>query len=103
MFPSINQIDQEDCFSWEEDNLSLAINTDKPTLDMTAGLASSFKDAPMLERTVSGGSQLSQDMQDKGISEEKGPQRQESSNAGSPGMHCTLNSLSEIFTTEQIY
>ena len=42
---SISKIDQEDCFSWEDDHLSLAINIDKANLqlDESAGLASSFK------------------------------------------------------------
>ncbi|XP_052800173.1 late secretory pathway protein AVL9 homolog isoform X2 [Mya arenaria] len=56
---SISKIDQEDCFSWEDDNLSLAINTDKGSLslDESAGLASSFKDMPTLQRNLSEGSQ----------------------------------------------
>ncbi|XP_045168814.2 late secretory pathway protein AVL9 homolog [Mercenaria mercenaria] len=48
---SINQIDREDCFSWEDDKLSLTIDTDKTDhrLDDMAGLASSFKEISVLD------------------------------------------------------
>lgn len=48
---SINQIDLEDCFSWEDDKLSLTIDTDKADhrLDDMAGLASSFKEITVLD------------------------------------------------------
>lgn len=51
---SISQIDLEDCFSWEDDTLSLAIDTDKSEhfLDDSAGLASSFKEISVLDKLL---------------------------------------------------
>ena len=47
---SISQIDREDCFSWEEDRLLLAIDENAKPVDDTAGLVSSFKENSTLEK-----------------------------------------------------
>ena len=47
---SISQIDREDCFSWEEDRLLLAIDETAKPVDDTAGLVSSFKENSTLEK-----------------------------------------------------
>ena len=49
---SIDRIDQEDCFSWEDDRLSLMIDVEKnpQNVDENAGLASSFKEVTVMER-----------------------------------------------------
>lgn len=49
---SISQIDREDCFSWEEDRLLLAIDENAKPVDDTAGLVSSFKEQSPLERQL---------------------------------------------------
>lgn len=49
---SISQIDREDCFSWEEDRLLLAIDENAKPVDDTAGLVSSFKEQSPLDRQL---------------------------------------------------
>ena len=50
---SISQIDREDCFSWEEDRLLLAIDENAKPVDDTAGLVSSFKEPAPIQMLTS--------------------------------------------------
>lgn len=90
---SISQIDREDCFSWEEDRLLLAIDENAKPVDDTAGLVSSFKEQSPLERqfqrmnSQTQSSKLTEEKVEKVVEGEKSEQAdgKEGSRESSPG------------------
>lgn len=78
---SISQIDREDCFSWEEDRLLLAIDETVNSVDDTAGLVSSFKDNSPLDKQFQ--RMNSQSQSEKGEDEKEAKKISEDKNGSS--------------------
>ena len=119
---SISQIDREDCFSWEEDRLLLAIDENAKPVDDTAGLVSSFKENSPLEKQFQGMNSQTQSTnsgtqsdnkieegkdskegqkvvaeENGGSGQEEGKQGSRESSPGSTGLHSSPSELVILF------
>ena len=103
---SISQIDREDCFSWEEDRLLLAIDENAKPVDDTAGLVSSFKEHSFDKHVQRLNSRTQSDKADEDNGTEKvveekvassgqadGKQGSRESSPGSTGSHSSPGEL----------